>query len=168
MSAKPYKLVMAIFPNTRGFAYVVFEGPLAPIDWGISDVRGVGKNATVVCRVDRLVTMLGPDVIVLRAAADLQAPRGRRLRKLVGSLEELAKAKGIVAVQFRREEVRRTFRYLGTPVRYAVARSIAKHIPSFDRYLPPVRQFWRGEDRRMGIFDAAALALTFYRQNPAF
>jgi hypothetical protein len=168
MSAKLYKLVMAIFPNTRGFAYVVFEEPLALVDWGLSDVRGAGKNATAVRRVDRLVTMLGPDVVVLRASTDLQAPRGRRLRKLVGSLEELAKAKGIATVQFPREEVRRTFRYLGTPTRYAVARSIAKRIPSFDRYLPPIRQFWKGEDRRMGIFDAAALALTFYRQNPAF
>src|ERR1700739_1087965 len=161
------KSVRAIFPNTRVLAYVVFEGPLSPIDWGMSDVRGSHKNDMAVRRISRLMASLVPDVLVLRASAALQAPRGRRLCKLVGSLEELAKAKGITTVQFPREEVRRTFRYLGSPTRYAIARSIAKHIPSLDPYVPPVRRFWEGEDRRMGIFDAAAMAMTFYRNNPS-
>jgi len=162
------KLVMAVFPNTRGFAYVVFEGALLPIDWGMSEVRGARKNTLAVRRIDRLINLLGPDVLVLRAMADLQTPRGKRLCKLVGSLGELAKAKGIASLQFPREEVRRTFHYLGSPTRDTIARSIAKHIACFDPYLPPIRQFWKSEDRRMGIFDAAALALTFYRENPAF
>jgi len=162
------KSVMAIFPNTRGFAYVVFEGPLSPIDWGMSDVRGSHKNDMAVRRISRLMASLVPDVLVLRAIADLQAPRGRRLCKLVQSLEELAHTSGIPSAQFGRQDVRQTFRYLGSPARYAIVRSIAKHIPSFDPYVPPPRQFWKSEDRRMGLFDAAALALTFYRHNPAF
>lgn len=168
MNSERSKLVMAIYPNARGFAYVVFEGSLLPVDWGISDVRGDRKNTIAIRRIDRLITLLGPDALVLRATADLQAPRGKRLCKLVRSLEELAETKRIPTVQFPREEVRRTFRYLGSPTRDTVARSIAKHISCFDPYLPPVRKFWKSEDRRMGIFDAAALALTFYRHNPTF
>jgi hypothetical protein len=30
------------------------------------------------------------------------------------------------------------------------------------RFLPPPRKLWKSEDARMGIFDAAALALTFF------
>ena len=32
-------LVMGLFPNARGFAFVVFEGPLSPVDWGISEMQ---------------------------------------------------------------------------------------------------------------------------------
>jgi hypothetical protein len=37
------------------------------------------------------------------------------------------------------------------------------HIPAFERYVPPPRKPWKSEDARMGIFDAAALALTFFK-----
>ena len=44
-----------------------------------------------------------------------------------------------------------------------IAETIAKHIPAFDRYLPPPRKPWMSEDPRMAVFDAVALALTFLR-----
>ena len=43
----------------------------------------------------------------------------------------------------------------------AIAEAIVKHVPAFARYLPPVRKPWMSEDKKMGLFDAAALALTF-------
>ena len=45
----------------------------------------------------------------------------------------------------------------------AIAETIAKRIPMFASYVPPIRKIWNGEDRRMGLFDAAALALAFYK-----
>jgi len=39
-----YALVLSIYPNTRGFAFVLFEGPLSPFDWGVKEVRGRGKH----------------------------------------------------------------------------------------------------------------------------
>ena len=47
-----------------------------------------------------------------------------------------------------------------------VAEAIAKHIPAFERYVPPPRKPWMSEDSRMGLFDAAALGLVFF-QNAA-
>jgi len=44
-----------------------------------------------------------------------------------------------------------------------IAAAIAKHIPAFERFLPPPRKLWKSEDARMGIFDAAALASRFQR-----
>jgi hypothetical protein len=46
--------------------------------------------------------------------------------------------------------------------RQAIAEVIAKHIPAFEQYVPPVRKPWIGENFRMGIFDAAGLALTYF------
>jgi hypothetical protein len=50
-----------------------------------------------------------------------------------------------------------------TPSKYAIAEAIAKHLPAFERHLPPQRKPWMSEDSRMGIFNAAALALTFFQ-----
>ena len=48
----------------------------------------------------------------------------------------------------------------------SLAETIARHIPAFARYLPPPRKPWMSEDSRMSLFDAAALALTFF-QSPS-
>jgi len=61
-----------------------------------------------------------------------------------------------------REKVRQHFAYLGEPTKDAIAAAIVKHIPVFERFLPPPRKAWMSEHARMGIFDAAALALTFF------
>jgi len=44
-----------------------------------------------------------------------------------------------------------------------IAETIAKNIPALDLYVPPVRRPWMSANSRMGIFDAAALALVFFR-----
>jgi hypothetical protein len=101
-------LVMAIYLNSRGFAFVIFEGELAPLDWSIVEARGSEKREKIL------------------------AP------------------------------VRQQFAYLGSVTKDAIAMAIAKHIPAFERFLPRPRKPWESEDARMGIFDAAALALTFF------
>jgi hypothetical protein len=37
-----YALVLAIYLNTRGFGFVLFEGHLSPFDWGNRLERGFG------------------------------------------------------------------------------------------------------------------------------
>jgi hypothetical protein len=44
--------------------------------------------------------------------------------------------------------------------------TIAKRMPAFEPFQPAPRKPWQSEDARMGIFDAAALALTFYHTPP--
>ena len=66
-----------------------------------------------------------------------------------------------------RKQIRETFSYLGSPSRYAIVEAIAKHIPMLASYAPPVRKIWNGEDRRMGLFDAVALALAFFKNERA-
>ena len=39
MKVRQYdELVLAIRPTPRGFAYALFEAPLSPVDWGMSEV----------------------------------------------------------------------------------------------------------------------------------
>ena len=60
------------------------------------------------------------------------------------------------------------FAHLGSSNKQTLAELIAKHIPAFERYIPPPRKPWMSEDRRMGIFDAAALALVFFQNVGGF
>ena len=43
-----------------------------------------------------------------------------------------------------------------------IAAAIAKHVPDLEYFLPPPRKPWKSEHVLMGLFDAAALALTYF------
>jgi hypothetical protein len=155
MNVERQALVMAFYPNARGFAHVIFEGPFSPVDWGISEVRRRKRRLdTYVRRLSILIDRYHPDVLVLR--------RGRQDSELP-EIERLAEDKGVRTYTVSRKEVRRAFAHLGSPTRYAIAVSIAGHIPTFAALMPAARKIWNGEDRRMGLFDAAALALAFFK-----
>lgn len=164
MNFKRYDLVMAIYPNARGFAYAAFEGPLSPLDWGVSDVYGRDKAAKALRLIRRTVTALSPDVLVVRDLGGAADRANRRLRSLVNGICELAAERNIPTVSVSREQVREAFSFLGErPTRSEIVVALAKRIPAFERYVPRPRKFWESEDRWMGLFDAAALALSLYR-----
>ena len=77
--------------------------------------------------------------------------------------KELADQKEIPAVQYSRTQAQRCFAQFGATTKLEIAVVIAEHIPAFERYVPPVRKPWMSEEARMGLFDAAALALTFFQ-----
>jgi len=81
------------------------------------------------------------------------------------TIAALAKDYGIPVFAYSRERVRASFEDYGCPNKQSLAKLIAKYIPAFEQYVPPPRKAWMSEDRRMGLFDAAALALTFFRSN---
>ena len=157
-----HDLVMSVFPNARGIAHVVFEGPDSPVDWGICDPRGDRRKHQAIRLIAARVDRYSPDILILRDRAGMRPGRNWRHAMLVEALEKLAKRKGISIARYSRDQVRRSFSSLGLPTRYAIVQAIAKQVPIFETYVPPVRKIWKAEDRRMGMFDAAALALTFY------
>jgi hypothetical protein len=160
---KRYNLVLAIYPSTRGFAFVVFEGPLSPVDWSAREVRGQNKNQRCLVGIAAVLERYQPDALVLQDMSLTGTRRAHRLRELNACIGELADERGIPMFTYSRAQVRKAFEPFGLTNKHFIAEAIAKHIPAFDRHLPPVRKPWMSEDARMGIFDAAALVLTFFR-----
>ena len=150
-------VVMAIVPNARGFGYAVFEGAL-PVDWGVSDVAGADRNKTYMRRITALVGKYEPDVLLLRHPTETRSPR---VADLIRATATVARASGALCVPVPRAQVREAFGYLPRPTRVAIAHAIAERIAFFEPLLPPVRKIWNSEDRRMGLFDAVALALAY-------
>jgi hypothetical protein len=162
MKVNKRDLILAFYPHARGFSYIIFEGALAPVDWGMSDVPFKAKAAACLRRLEILLDQYRPDALLLR-----EMPHGRgkgAFAELLGTMSELAKSRGVTIAMVSRKHIREAFAYLGSPSRYAIVEAIAARIPLLATYVPPKRKIWNGEDRRMGLFDAAALALTFAKQ----
>jgi hypothetical protein len=163
MLRRRYELVLAVYINSRGFAFVAFEGSLAPLDWGVKEIRGRHQNARCLARFDLLLDRYEPAALVLQDMSPNGTRRGERIRALNTSMGEHAEERGVPIYAYSRADVRSAFGHLGVINKHDLAEVIAKHIPAFERYVPPPRKLWMSEDARMGLFDATALILTFFQ-----
>ncbi len=153
--------VLAIDPTSRGFGFVVLEGPASLIDWGTRDTGRADSNEALRRIVD-LLDQYGPDAVVLEDTKDPNSRRCRRVRELIGTIKATAAPRGIEVARISRMQIRALFSPAGATTKHRIASVVAEHFPELDPHLPPPRKAWMSEDARMSIFDAAAFALTFY------
>src|SRR5436853_4569680 len=135
-----YDLVLAIYPQTRGFAFVLFEGWLVPVDWGVYEARGADKNARCLTRIASLLTFHTPDVLVLQNMSEHGTRRAHRIRELNRRAAELADQRGMLVRTYSRAQVIEYFEEQGVMTKQRMAESIAKHIPALTLYVPPARK----------------------------
>jgi hypothetical protein len=155
---KKYFRILAISPSRWGFGFVVLEGTNVLVDWD-AKVTTREKNPWCLKEVDKLIRRYGPDVIVVY---DYSAGSGRsaRIRRLNKSLVGLAKEHKIKVHSFTSEKVARIFFADVIGTKHDVATALAAQFPDELGFrLPPKRMAWMNQDRRMDIFDAAALAM---------
>jgi len=156
-------LVLSVYATPRGFAFVLFEGPLSPVDWGVKVIPGPNKNARCVDGIAKLIDMYQPDAVVIEDCAAVGSRRSSRIRRLYRAIEAWASNQTIETYRFSRNLIRETFSRLGAFTKHEIAEVIAKHVPAFEHRLPPMRRLWMSEDSRMWLFDATALTFTFFR-----
>src|SRR5487761_70224 len=156
------ELVLAIYPTTRGFGFVLMTSPLAPVDWGTKEVRGGNKNAKCLAKVAALIEAHQPDAIALEDATAPGSRRSLRIRRLSRAISSLAEDQAIDVHTYSRSAMRACFERFGARTRFEIATAIAKRVAAFERFLPPPRKLWMSEDVRMSIFNAAALAIAFF------
>lgn len=162
------KRVLAIDPSTRGFGFAVLEGPKSLIDWGVKDlVRKVRRkkpqiNDVSVLQAKSLIEQFHPDVIVLEDYKGKGSRRCIRVRRLIRRTCQLAAARRIKVKAYSPGDVRKAFHPFGVRNKDQISNKIAEWFPELLPHLPPYRKPWMAEDSRMAIFDAMAMALTFY------
>jgi hypothetical protein len=164
ISRERHDLVLAIHLQSHGFAYVLFEGWPALVDWGVYDARGAHKNARCLDRIDALLALHTPDLLVLQDMSKTGTHRARRIRELNDEAAELADQCGVLVRAYSRAQVVDYFKELGAVTKHMIAETIARYIPALHLYVPPARKPWMSENARMGIFEAAALALVFFQR----
>src|SRR5665213_1010332 len=113
-AAPPTKgLTFAIHPITRGFGWVVFEGPFTPFDWGLVFARR-DKNAACLRRVEIMLARFAPHTLVLEAfEGRASAPRSNRISRLCRAIVSLAADRGVEVIVYSRGDVRACFAAVG-------------------------------------------------------
>jgi Holliday junction resolvasome RuvABC endonuclease subunit len=155
------RLILAIYPTTRGFGFVIFEDRQRTIDWGVKDARG-DKNGKVLAKIEELVSWYRPDMLVLEDVHGPASRRAERIRQLHALVVELAKTRKIRVRQYSRSDIKAVFAKRSASSRYEIAQAISRELPDLAPWLPPPKKIWMSEDRWLGMFDAASLGLTFY------
>jgi Holliday junction resolvasome RuvABC endonuclease subunit len=158
---RKHNRILAIAPSTRGFGFALLEGQETLVDWGVKQVKG-DKNAQCLVRVEELISLYQPDLIVLESTGAKNSRRAPRIRDLTQKIIALAATRNVRAKMFMREQVRRVFFADGKGTKQALAEILAKRFPEdLSSRVPPKRRPWMSEDGRMDIFDAVALVLVY-------
>jgi Holliday junction resolvasome RuvABC endonuclease subunit len=152
-------LVLAVHPTSRGFGWVLFEGPLVPVDWGIASAK-INKSERSMARFKQLLDQYQPSVLVLEKFEEDNSNRGECIRTLAQTMRGFADNRDMDTPIYGREEVRATVTGNAKANRHAVARAVAQRLPILRNRLPEARKLWQSEDNRQCLFDAAALGIT--------
>lgn len=154
--------VLAIYPFSRGFAFVLFAGPDAPFDWGVKEVKEKHRNTKTLEEIKKIIDLYVPTVLVIEDTTDKESRRSSRIRNLYRKLARLAEAEDIGLFRYSKLDVRDCFASLSAHTKYEIAKAVAAKIPGFAHRMPRYRKVWMSEDPRQSLFDAAALGLTFF------
>ncbi len=155
-------LVLSIYPTTRGFGFVLFEGPNTPFDWGVKEIKAKSKNTVALDHIRAMIERYRPEALVIEDTSERGSRRTSRIRKLYRMLVHLAEAEVVELHRYGKADIRGCFSSIGAGTKYEIAKSVATQIPAFAHRLPKPRKPWMSEDPRMSLFDAAALGITYY------
>lgn len=158
----PEELVLSVYGTSKGFAFVLFEGPDAPYDWGVRDIHNPSRNQKCVEAVERIIMRHQPTALILEDTSEKHSRRTARVRRLYQSITHLAKTNVIEVHRYSKSAIKQTFYSIGATTKYEIAQAVARQIPAFATRLPRYRKAWMSQDMRQGLFDAAALVLLHY------
>lgn len=161
------ELVLALQPCSRGISYILFEGPQSPITWQMRDARGRKKVARAFEVTSELITRYEPEILVIEDILGSKDPQLNRRKRLQRMITSYAEGRGLDVYAYTREDIRACFADTGAITRPEIARVIAGRIHALSK-LPPERKLWKSQHRRMYLYDAAALALTYFSRDAHF
>lgn len=155
-------LILALHATSRGFGYVLFEGPFAPHDWGAITVK---NNKSIACldRLEKLLDRFTPECLILEESGQGVTRRHQRLTRLYRSMASVAGSRSIDVFVYTKAQIQACFVPVGARTRHEIADAIARQFEVFRHKLPKIRRPWQSEQRGMALFSAIALILTHYR-----
>jgi Holliday junction resolvasome RuvABC endonuclease subunit len=151
--------VLAIDPASRGLGYAILEGPDRLIDWGVKRCTDNSPSRSLDI-LEALIARYRPDVLVVEDSCCPGSRRCPRVDEILRQILRLARAHKIRTRRYSRSKIRAA---LGARSKHQIAQSIVEHFPELQPRLPAQRKPWESEAYAMAIFDAVALALTFFR-----
>ncbi len=155
------ELVLAAHPTTRGYGWILFDGPHSPVDWGTVSAKPK-RQSRLTSRFERILKRHSPDTVVLEEFDGAAGRRGERAQELSRAMLELARSASLKTAVYPRFTVQARFAGSAANTRYEIAQAVAKEIEALQPRLPNERKPWMPEAHTQSLFDAAALALTHF------
>jgi len=159
MRAAHERVVLALYPSSHGFGYVLFSGPEFLPDWGTKETRWKDKNFLALHRVKALLRRYQPEVLVLQDPMHTKRKRHKRILALHQRIVDCAESDKVVVRVIRQKRVQE---YFGATTKQAMAEAVARQLPMLAVRMPRLRKIWQSEDLRQSLFDAAALGLYYF------
>ena len=154
--------ILAIAPSTRGFGFVILEGPETLVNLGVKGVKKENKNVQSLAKVKKLITQYQPRTLILEDASAKGSRRAPRIRTLTRQIVKAAETLNLRVKLFSRDQVMKTFFPDDDGTKHLLAETMAKRFPEqLEWKLPTERKPWDSEDPRLSIFAAVALAMVF-------
>lgn len=161
-NSSPCPRTLALYVTRRGIAFVLFTYPLEPHDWGTKEVRDKTANAHGMRAAKHLIERFRPDVLVIEDASEQHSRRFPRIRALYRAIARYAVHEGINVVSSSRKEIQDAFAVAGGSTKHEINCAIVRMVPALLARQPRKRRAWDAESTAQGLFDAAALGLTFF------
>jgi Holliday junction resolvasome RuvABC endonuclease subunit len=155
--------VLAIDPTTNGFGFAVMEGQESLVDWGVRIAGREDRDRRCLKLVLAFIEMYHPKVFLVEELRKGRPRRSQRVQNLIESVAGAVEAKNIKVRRFSTHQVRHAFIECGARNKEQIAAETANRLPELIPRLPRHRSPWMSEDYRMAVFDAVALALTYYQ-----
>ena len=154
------RYVLGLHPSSRGFGWALFAASGTLVDCGVSEVQGEKKNVRMLIRIEALLERYEPVQLALEAVDTDSSRRKSRIRRLCPAIVLRAQRRGITVHEYSRGQIANAFGLEADATRHAVAAAIAREVEQLQPRLPRPQKIWLGEDHIMGLFCAAACALT--------
>jgi hypothetical protein len=152
--------ILAVAFSARGFGYSVMEDQNM-LESGNKGVKG-NKNLNSVSKVEKLMNLFQPSVLVLQDVHAKGCHRAPRIKALHQQIIALAKKRECKIALFSGKRLRIALLGDVKGTKHEMAEILAQRFPGeLAETLPPKRRPWENEDGRMDIFDAVGLAVVF-------
>jgi hypothetical protein len=155
------KAVLAIFPNTTGFGYVVMTGARELTDYGAVRVRPVSNQVSIE-RIQKIIKFVQPVLVVLQDPDGKAGRTGKRVKNLILEIVKYVQDQGLTVNQYSRDQIRIVFENFGAVTKYEIMKVLLSEFSHLNHIVPPKRKLWMSEDRNMAVFDALSLLTCYY------
>jgi len=156
-----FETILSVYPNSKGYAYVLMQGPLTILKKKMVSISPV-ENTRIIYELTNLMEKHLPNALILEDPMCKYVRKSPRGKQLLRSISVSAKHQGVDVYSYSREDIRFVFEIWKAKTKYEIAEVIAKNIKSFRILLYPKPKYPDTQKYLTALFDAVSLGITHY------
>ncbi len=154
-------IVLALYPNARGFGYAFLESAILARDCGIVTISPI-SNSKCLKRIKEFIEYYEPTLVIVQDCKGKYSRKSQRVKDLIETIVGYCHAKSLPVKRYTREQIRFVFAQFNCKSKFEIARKIAEALPMLQNKLPEMRKPWMCENYNQGIYDSISLAFCHF------